>query len=377
MPIEEVNHQVLLITRNLPPLVGGMERLMQNMASGIAQYSQLTVIGPQGCAAFLPHGTRVLETPAKPIPFLLVSTWLSIRECRHTKFDLVVGGSGLIGPTLRILRSLFSYETLVYLHGLDLVVNNYFYQSVFVPCICDAQKAIVNSQNTRKIAIEKGVVEDRITVINPGTNLPIMPDDKTLANARTRFGIPFEKIMIFVGRITRRKGLSIFIEHSLPVILAAEPRAGLVVVGKNPENSLNQLGEENDVLSLVSKKKYRDHIVFLGQLSDSDLAACYALADVHIFPLVDIPGDVEGFGMVAIEAASLGTPTVAFEVGGVRDAVSSESGCLIEAGEYGRFASAALRILDGRGPSAKSCQDYASKHSWELFNQQVKVALRA
>ncbi len=163
----------------------------------------------------------------------------------------MIGGSGLIAPTLRILSFCFRCRTAIYLHGLDIVVDNFWYQRIFVPCMRSVDRIVVNSRSTRQLAIESGVSEQRIEVVNPGTEIPEMPSADAINRFRSEHKIPFEKIIIFVGRMTRRKGLSVFIDKCLPGILSNEAEAGLVIVGKNPEQSLNRLGEEQDVLQLL------------------------------------------------------------------------------------------------------------------------------
>src|SRR3546814_12930756 len=74
-----------------------------------------------------------------------------------------------------------------------------------------------------------------------------------------------------------------------------------------------------------------------SDVCSSDLV--YKAASAHIFPVREIPGDPEGFGMVAVEAAAHGVPTIAFATGGIVDAVAEgESGRLIRPGDYGAFA---------------------------------------
>ena len=63
--------RILLITRNFPPLTGGMERLMRNTARGMAEYANLTVVGPVGCGKYCPQGATVYEAPPRLVPFLL------------------------------------------------------------------------------------------------------------------------------------------------------------------------------------------------------------------------------------------------------------------------------------------------------------------
>ena len=99
--------RVLLVTRNLPPLTGGMERLIQQAALGMAEFADLTVIGPTGCAAALPEHVEVFEVPEKLAPFLLLSAAQGIGLARPGRFDCVIGGSGLcaIAVSLAARRS--------------------------------------------------------------------------------------------------------------------------------------------------------------------------------------------------------------------------------------------------------------------------------
>lgn len=364
--------RVLLITRNLPPLIGGMERMMHQLALGISQYAELTVIGPQGCRAFLPHGIVVHETSPRMAPFLLGSTSLALRACRKSRFDVIIGGSGLIGPTLRILSWLFRSDTLVYLHGLDLVVDNLLYQLLFVPSLRGLGRIAVNSGNTRDLAVKKGIDEQRLTVVNPGTSLPGPIDSASRLEFRRRHAIPFQRYLVFTGRMTKRKGLSEFLRQTLPLILSSEPDVGLVVVGENPRDSLNRLGEEERILSAVSALGLQEKVLFLGKLNDRDLDVCYAEASVQVFPLVAVHGDVEGFGMVAIEAAACGTPTVAFELGGVADAITDKNGFLVPAGDFELFAKFTIRALRDGDPTSEQCLAHAQQFTWQIYNEKMR-----
>ena len=372
MPTEPKRKKVLLITRNLPPLVGGMERMMQQLALGISQYADLTVIGPRGCKGRLSDELTVHQVSSRLAPFLVFSTLQAIRACRSTQYDLIIGGSGLIGPTLRILAFLFRCRTLVYLHGLDLVVNNLLYQKVFVTCLRRVDCVAVNSRNTRKVAFDKGIDPNRIFVVSPGTNEPIPMDRSSRISFRQRHSIPFARYLLFTGRITRRKGLSSFLRHALPIILASEPEIGLVVVGDNPHDSLNQLGEQAEVRQQIENLSLQKKVAFLGNISDHDLELCYAEAAVQVFPLVQVPGDIEGFGMVAIEAAACGTPTVAFELGGVVDAISAGNGYLVPPGEFKLFAELVVKILREGEPGTKKCVAHARQFTWKAYNENIR-----
>lgn len=364
--------RVLLITRNLPPLIGGMERMMQQFAEGMCQYSELTVIGPKGCKQHLPPAISVYETSPQLARFLMQSTWLALRACRKIRFDMVIGGSGLIGPTLRILAWRFRCKTLVYLHGLDLVVDNLLYQLLFVPSLRKIDSVAVNSRNTRDLAVAKGIDEHRIAVVNPGTSLPAPIDIASRLEFRRRHAVHFERYLVFTGRMTKRKGLSVFLQHILPLILECEPDIGLVVVGAAPQDSLNQLGEQAEIQQQISAQRLQTSVTFLGNLSDRDLEICYAEAALQILPLIEVPGDVEGFGMVAIEAAASGTPTVAFELGGVADAISDLNGFLVPPGDFESFAKFTVRTLRESEPTSEQCLAHAQNFTWQIYNRKMR-----
>jgi phosphatidylinositol alpha-1,6-mannosyltransferase len=349
-----------------------MERMMQQLAEGLCQYSELTVIGPRGCKQHLPSAITVYETSPQLARFLLQSTWLALRACRKVRFDMVIGGSGLIGPTLRILAWRFRCKTLVYLHGLDLVVNNSLYQLLFIPSLRNIGNVAVNSKHTRDLAVAKGIDEHRITVVNPGTSLPAMIDTSSRLGFRRRHAVHFDRYLVFTGRMTKRKGLSVFLQHILPLIIEREPGIGLVVVGGAPQDSLNQLGEQAEIQRQISAQCLHNFVIFLGNLSDRDLEICYAEATLQILPLIEVPGDVEGFGMVAIEAAASGTPTVAFELGGVADAISAGNGYLVPPGDFRVFADKVVNMLQNDGPSAEHCVTHARQFTWKIYNERMR-----
>lgn len=373
MPADSTS--ILLITRNLPPLVGGMERLLHEAAMGMSGYAGMTIIGPTGCKDSLPDSVKVLTAPPGLAGFLLVALAHVLRIARSQRFDVIIGGSGLVAPLLLVASRLARTPCIVLLHGLDLVVDNPLYQRLFVPCITRVDRVIANSRNTAYLARQRGVQPHRIDVICPGTELPEPIQASELAAFRQRHGIRFERYLLFAGRLTRRKGLSQFLRHCLRNILAEHPDLGLVVVGEDPNQSLDGRGDQRQTLATVEELGLGEHIQFIGSVSNDDMWLAFAGAELHIFPLIDIPGDVEGFGMVAVEAAAAGTPTVAYNLGGVADAVSARSGRLVSPGNTREFTRVVLEELDAPSTSAETCRRHASDFSWERYNRQLEKSI--
>ncbi len=367
---------ILVVTRNFPPLTGGMERLMHRSVATLACHFDVTLIGPSGCGKYVPENVAVIECPPAPFSFLAMALLRGWVRCRKTAFELVLGGSGLVSPVSWLLSRISHARSAILVHGLDLVVDNFVYQRFFVPCLRRHDRVIANSRNTFEIAISKGCETDKLRVVNPGSTIP--PESSLLdaAESRRKLGFEDKKIILFVGRMVRRKGLAELLEKAWPRIVASRPDALLLVAGDSPDDALLQDADGAKRLIQAVDRAGQDTVQFLGTVDDDVLANCYAAADTLVFPLIQVSGDVEGFGMVAIEAAASGTPTVAFPVGGVVDAVvDGVNGLLVPEGDYEAFADAVLSICQGGPPSRSSCRIHAEKFSWEIHGEKLLAAL--
>ncbi len=359
--------RILIISRNLPPLKGGIERLMQNAVAQLGLASDCDVLGPTGCRPYLPVARTVWELP----PGL---PWFHLRALarvlRSSKYDLVIAGNGLVAPLAAIAAVRSRCPYLVFVHGLDLIVPNAIYQASFVPWIRRARAVVTNSRYTARLAQQRGVTASRIVVINPGVELS-PPGDDAAFRAKHRLGN--RPLLLAVGRLVPRKGIAEFIRNSLPAILGERPDACFVVVGEEPQHSAADSGGTRAAIKAACARLPGAAILLLGEVSDEDLQQAYAAADVFVFPVLALPGDVEGFGMVALEAAAHGVPTVAFAVGGVTDAISESSGRLIEAGDYIGFARAVgNELAAGSSNRRQSCRDWGAMHSWHQFGEQLR-----
>ena len=349
-----------------------MERLMHQTVHAISADFDVTLIGPRGCAGYCPHGVRAIECPAKPLGFLIWAFVKGLLHCAGRRHHIVLGGSGLVSPITYLLVKSCRGTSAVFVHGLDLVVANPVYQFVFVPFIRRHDAIICNSSNTRNIALEKGCRSDRLTVIHPGTSIPSDEDLKNTESIRSRFALGESKLLLFVGRIVRRKGLSAFLRQAWPSIERSYAGVKLLIIGDTPDNALLKDPNEARQVQTAIEVCTPGSILCLGEVDDDLLLQCYAAADALVFPLIEVEGDVEGFGMVAVEAAACGTPTVAFRVGGVVDAIADGvSGRLVTPGDYRAFAAATLALLAGDAPTAHECRAHAGRFEWQEYRRQL------
>lgn len=346
-----------------------MERLVQRLCAGLAGHARLQLVGPLGCADHAPPGCRVAAVPLRPLPlFLLRALVAGLRLARRQRPDLVLCGSGLMAPLGRLIGRLLGVPVVCLLHGLDVVADHPVYRAVFLPAIRRCDRLIANSSHTAALARAAGVPAAAITVIHPGAEPAVPADPDHGARFRLRHALTGPVILV-VGRLTRRKGLPELVQHALPRVLAARPDAVLVVVGDEARHALGRAATPllPALRQQIAAAGLEAQVRLLGDLPDSELAAAFACAAVLAFPVLDLPGDVEGFGMVAVEAAAHGVPTVAFRVGGVPDAIApGRSGLLLAPGDYEGFAEALLQLIDGQvaGIDAASCRAFAAGFDW-------------
>ncbi len=371
--------RILIITRNLPPLTGGMERLNWHLADELGKGFDVCLCGPNGSREKLPAGIEAGTTFAsRPLPrFLVESIALSARAAKQCRPALVIAGSGVTAPHARLASRLTGARTLVYLHGLDLIADHALYRAFFLPSIRRADRFLANSGNTAQLAGEAGIASERIEILHPGVRLPRSCEQGQPGSFRRMVDAGDRPILLSVGRLTPRKGLVEFVRSALPAIVAARPDVLLVVIGAEATDRLG--GSRGNLGDRVRKEAARHglsgHLKFLGRVDDDTLSQAYQASQVHVFPVLDIPGDVEGFGMVALEAAAHGLPTVAFGAGGILDAVAPGiSGEIAPKGNYSVFAAAVIELLSGNHNAVThdSCRRFSRQFAWDRFGERAR-----
>jgi phosphatidylinositol alpha-1,6-mannosyltransferase len=369
--------RVLVISRNLPPLIGGMERLVANAVIELARLHHVTVIGPAGCAQTLPpqikayealgHGAFAYLTSA--LPQALISA-LSERP------DVILAGSGLTAPIARIVSVVARTRYAVLIHGLDVIVPNRLYQTVFIPCLRAADALIANSEHTAELARSAGIRADAITVLHPGVEFPA-PEARGF---RERFGIGAEQpLLLSVGRIVRRKGLPEFITHSLPALRARFPELMFAIIGEEPTAALHSPSAEMPAIrEAIAQQGLENSVTICGRVTEELLHSAYSDADALVFPVLELPGDVEGFGMVATEAAAHGLPTFGFRAGGVSDAVlQGVTGELALPGDYCSLTKHLAEHLpfSAQRLYSEDCHAHAYANSWSTYGRRLHAIL--
>jgi phosphatidylinositol alpha-1,6-mannosyltransferase len=372
--------RILLITRNLPPLVGGMERLNWHIADELAKIADVRIIGPEGSRADAPRGVEVREVPLWPLwRFLLRARALAHREAHNWRPDVVLAGSGLTAPLALSTARACGARAVVYAHGLDVAVQHPVYRMFWLPAIRRMDRIIANSHATAEFCSGIGVDAARIGIVHPGVNSPDRAENGQADALRARHELGAGPLLLSVGRLTTRKGLREFVVQALPCIAAVYPDVKLVIVGDAPAQALYaQAQSPASIQAAADAVGVGRCLKFFGVITDfAELSGIYYACDVHVFPVREIPGDPEGFGMVAVEAAAHGLPTVAFATGGVVDAVTEgKSGHLVPPGDYATFADSVILTLTERDSLRGSSVEFAQNFVWPEFGFRIVEELQ-
>lgn len=204
----------------------------------------------------------------------------------------------------------------VVVHGLDIlrVFDNRRKRGRLFRVLSRADTVICRSGFTSELVEQIGIPLDRISKITDGIDPAEFYPSPEGESVRRRLGLEGRHVLFTLGRLVDRKGHSLVL-RALPSILKEFPETMYVIGGDGPEKeSLLQLSERLGV---------QDNVIFLGQVAPEELRAYYNACDIFVMPnhVGRNPWDVEGFGIVFLEAAACGKPVVGGASGGAPDAI--------------------------------------------------------
>ena len=367
---------ILVITWNFPPRQGGMEQLLASLCDELGKNHKLFII-----TAYADRSCPCKAGIFRPIwpgllAFFVYALWKGalLLRCRR-EIRVVFGGSVLVTPLVCILARAFQRKALIQAHGLDLLYPSFIYQTLIVRWLHFCDHVIANSAYTAALTKDKGVSEEAITIIHPGVHWRRFVLQTSAELLKAERGLQGKRIILFVGRLARRKGVKEFIEKSLGRIIQEIPEVQFLIVGDNPKDSLTHRDDvRGEIEWAISACHLEEHVQWLGALSDEDLVKVYNLCDIVVLPILEMKADVEGFGIVALEAAAAGKPVVATDVGGVPDAVEDgKSGILVEPGDYEIMSQSIIKLLF-RYEIKPSLGEYAQWRVRERFSWSSTIA---
>lgn len=327
---------ILFITRTYPPAIGGMENYSYNLYQNLAAHRSVTL--------------RANRRGKKALPWFLLTNlvWLLLhgRRYRHLHF-----GDAVLAPLAYWAHLVTSSRVSCTVHALDITYPNTLYQLVVPWCLKRIDTVICVSRYTREECLQRGIQEEKLAVIPNALDFRSLPSPSMSIRKSlvTEFLLDNKKILLSVGRLVSRKGLDWFVSKVMPRL---PDEYVLLVAGDGVK--------KRTIQAAIKDNRLETRVYLLGTIKDSRKATLYDLADLFIMPNIRIAGDAEGFGISIIEAAAYGTPAIAANLEGIRDAVLENiTGTLVESANVEAYTLAIQRArFDPESVKAACRQNY-------------------
>ncbi len=357
---------ILFITRKHPPSIGGMQKLSQSLTVEVGKLAPTTTISWGYSTLFLPLF----------LLYALAGATLTILFNR--RIQVVHLSDALLAPLGVFLKTLFRVPVVVTVHGLDITFNNRLYQWLIPGWLARMDKLICVSSYTRDQCIRRGIPADICEVIPNGVNMAEFAcnfSEEGVAAVEAAVGrrLQGRKALLTVGRLIERKGVVHFLDKIYPRVLARCPDTCYLIVGDGPLREI--------IETRIASLHLEDHVALLGQVDDAALKAAYHLAALFVMPNVPVPNDIEGFGLVALEAGAAERYVIASRLDGIPEAVvSPENGLLIDPGDADAFADAIVGLLEDdalRAEQGRRAREYVRHHySWDIIARRYNAVFR-
>lgn len=312
--------------------------------------------------------SAVLHTSWKGIGFktflFLVNQYFQLPEkAKKGNADVILFSSMVTASLAYFIRNRVDIPMVTINHGKDVTLPVMIYQW-FVSKVFGSLDGVISvSRATREACIERGMAPEKGVALGNGFDmerLKIFPDRQASREAlKNRFNIDLEGryMLLTVGRQVKRKGHEWFIRNVFPLL---REDLVFVAVGDGPEME--------NIERAIKESSHGGRIFLLGRQPEEVLKQSYAAADLFVMPNIPVPGDMEGFGIVLLEANMAGVPAVASDLEGIKDVITEgKNGYRISPLDEQAFADAINRTLsNGLAEFSERTKEFVQhQFSWQ------------
>lgn len=342
----------LLITLGFPPAVGGMQRYLYQRCQAVGR-GEIIVLAPQTAGwrefdAQQPFPIHRWSSFLGQVPIikrllqLILPLFHALSLYHRQGFDWVECGQLLpFGLIALLLKRVFGIPYLVWAYGNDVLrPQRYpFLRRLLCLVLSNADSVVAISQSTKREIVRLGLNPDRIAVIPPAVDTQRFHPQIDGSQVVIRHRLQGKRVILTVARLVERKGIDMVIK-AMPKVLEAIPNVVYLVIGIGPyQGKLERLARG---LGLEGR------VIFVGRVPDEELPYYYNICDLFVLvsrTLAD-KGEIEGFGIVFLEAGACGKPVIGGRGGGTSEAIEEGvTGLLVDPLDVNEIANAIIRVL--------------------------------
>lgn len=341
--------RTLIVTNDFPPRRGGIQSFVHELALRLDP-GQLTVYAPKwdGDAAF--DAAQPFEVVRHPTSLMIGGPGVRRRAAelaRSRKAEVVIfGASAPLGLITPVLRKAGVRRAIAITHGHEagwaaLPVARQLLRRIGNET--DVMTYLGEYFRVRVAGALSPHAAARMARLHPGVDAgTFRPDESARRLIRDRHGLGDRPVVVCVSRLVPRKGQDTLL-RAWPAVIEKIPDAALLIAGRGPyAKALRQLAEQAGVAGSV---------IFTGPVPQDELPAHYAAGDVFSMPCRTRRGglDVEGLGIVYLEASAAGLPVVGGDSGGAPDAIlEGETGYVVGGRDVGALSDRLIALLQDR-----------------------------
>ena len=338
--------RLVLVTQDFPPRRGGIQTWALELAKRLAErceaFAVIAPSAPESAEGDRALGFRVLRS-GNSNSLVVASVPALMQLALRDGFTHSLHAQWSTAPTALALRAAGRLQHVtIAAHGRELLLAPWQrvglaqrgYDGVRKRSLAAADRILAVSRFTAGLVHDLGVPDELVRITQLGTDpRRFQPTDASAL--RARHGLGSRPVLLTIARLVPRKAIDLVL-RAFGAVRASVPDAVYVVAGDGPDAQRLQ--------GLAAG--FGDAVRFVGPVSDAELPAWYSLGDVFVMPSRSEPPDVEGFGLVFLEASACGRAVVAARAGGIPDAVADGvSGSLIAPGDERELATRLIELL--------------------------------
>lgn len=381
--MENVYKKILVITNDFGPRTGGIETFVMGLLERIVDHKVVVFTSQQGDTSeydqqwFKKFGVQVIRDRSKILlPSLRVAKRAKEIAQMHNIEVVVFGAAAPLALMAPKLRKAGIKKIIALTHGHEVWWARIFPFNLAMKRIGNSVDHLTYLGEFTRQAISRSLSQksiDSMVKIAPGIDTSHFSPQADATQRRTELGLESKKIIISVGRLVHRKGQDKLIQ-AFPTIVREIPSAHLLIVGEGPYRA--------HLEKLVEKLSLKANVTFVGRIFYNDLPSYLSASDVFVMPSRSrfFGLEVEGLGIVYLEASACAIPVVAGVSGGAPDAVQEGiTGLCVDGTNIRQIAEAVIHICSDSKRATKmglAGRNWVIEQwQWEIWSKQFNSLL--
>ena len=358
----------LIATRSFPPEVGGMQSLMWGLAKEMSKNFMIKVFADyyENHKEFDKEVNFSIERVGG-IKFLR-----KIRKAQlineFLKENKVQGIIADHWKSLELVKTTKKKYCLI--HGKEINhPKGSFQNKKIVKILNNVEKVIANSEYTKKLAINIGIEQTKLVLINPGVNPAKELNKKSLDKVESLLKIKTPRL-ITVSRFDKRKNHEKVL-MALRNLKQIYPDIVYVCIGHGEE--------ENNIRELVKALDLGTQVMFFKDIGNDLKNALVAKSNIFVMPSIIHKKSVEGFGIAYVEAAQYGVASLGGKDGGASDAIQHDkTGLICDGNNLEDIYSSLNSMIENKKylELGKNAKELSSKFNWSNTIEKYKNFLQ-